>query len=269
MTSRKIVLSDCGECKSCDHQGGFGYTAYVPICRLANKELPHDIERTSSGRRQASRHEGIPDWCPLPVNEEPKVTPQEIVTKALDKCKNVAIESGAHESYKAVGEAFESLRAVLSQPEQIQCEYGRTHKRTAYGRASNEPVHYPFEHVADYVVFVDATGFNEGDTLEITTPQFEREDGLKVAAPVDFSDWENLHIKDDNTLRAFGFRVWENDEKGKHWLFPKEWYSIIPDGFPIIDISGIKEEFKSGVTDDDCRFGCLAYGFITPSEDKK
>ena len=35
--------------------------------------------------------------------------------EALDKCERVAIESGAWESYKAVGEAFTELRTTLAQ----------------------------------------------------------------------------------------------------------------------------------------------------------
>ena len=36
------------------------------------------------------------------------------VSAALTKCERVARESGAYESYRAVGEAFNELRAVLA-----------------------------------------------------------------------------------------------------------------------------------------------------------
>ena len=85
---------------------------------------------------------------------------------------------------------------------------------------------------------------------------------MQVPVLVDFSDWENLHKKDEATLRALGFGVWDENEEGKHWLFPKEWYDIIPDGHPIVYITGKQSEFKRGETDDDYRFGCLAFGFI-------
>ncbi len=37
------------------------------------------------------------------------------VTKALEKCERVATESGAYESYRAVGEAFQELRNAIAQ----------------------------------------------------------------------------------------------------------------------------------------------------------
>ena len=110
--------------------------------------------------------------------------------------------------------------------------------------------------------FANAVGLQPGDTLEIMTPQFERIDGAQVPVLIDFSDWENLHKKDEATLCALGFGVWNENEEGKHWLFPKEWYDIIPDGHPIVYITGEQSEFKCGETDDDYRFGCLAFGFI-------
>lgn len=48
-------------------------------------------------------------------------------------------------------------------------------------------------------------------------------------------------------------------------LIPGEWYNSIPEGFELYDICGHKELFKKGETDDDIRFGCLAYGIIRPS----
>lgn len=110
--------------------------------------------------------------------------------------------------------------------------------------------------------FANAIGLQPGEKLEIMTPQFERTDGVQVPVLVDFSDWENLHKKDPETLKALGFGVWDETENGKHWLFPKEWYAIIPDGFLITQIDGEQEEFKRGETDDDYRFGCLSFGFI-------
>lgn len=110
--------------------------------------------------------------------------------------------------------------------------------------------------------FANAVGLQPGDTLEIMTPQFERIDGVQVPVLIDFSDWENLHKKDEATLCALGFGVWNENEEGKHWLFPKEWYDSIPDGHPIVYITGEQSEFKRGETDDDYRFGCLAFGFI-------
>ena len=67
------------------------------------------------------------------------------------------------------------------------------------------------------VDFATAIGLQPGKKMEIMTLQFERTDGVQVPVLVDFNDWENLHKKDETTLRALGF---------EHWLFPKEWYDI-------------------------------------------
>jgi hypothetical protein len=43
-------------------------------------------------------------------------------------------------------------------------------------------------------------------------------------------------------------------------LFPEEWYQAIPDGFIVTGLYGEQYPFKKGESDDDIRFGCLAYG---------
>ncbi len=50
------------------------------------------------------------------------------------------------------------------------------------------------------------------------------------------------------------------------WLFPAEWYEHIPKGLKIVDINGVVENFEPNKTDDDRRFGCLAYGFLQKKE---
>lgn len=52
----------------------------------------------------------------------------------------------------------------------------------------------------------------------------------------------------------------QQDFNEEVWLIPGEWYNVIPEGFPLTCITGRVEPFKSGETDDDIRFGCLAYG---------
>lgn len=44
------------------------------------------------------------------------------------------------------------------------------------------------------------------------------------------------------------------------YLIPGEWYNSIPDNYPLTSITGRIEPFKKGKTDNDIRFGCLAYG---------
>ncbi len=115
--------------------------------------------------------------------------------------------------------------------------------------------------------FCEAIGVKPGEKLHITTPQFERTDGVKVDLP-NYSpeDWAALPKKDAAELKALGIGVWNTSEAGTHYLFPKEWYSIIPNGMMVKFIDGDEEAFEAGVTDDDYRYGCLAYGFFVPTE---
>lgn len=109
------------------------------------------------------------------------------------------------------------------------------------------------------------------EKLTIVTPQFEREPGAPTPAPAP-SDWDGLKEMDVTALRELGCRRWndpslaeDGDEVfgGKTlMLFPGEWYRHIPEGFPIVGISGEREHFEPGVADDDIRFGCLPYGIL-------
>lgn len=68
-----IPIPSCQECPHRDHKGGFGTVAYVPVCRKANKELPHTVEvgpNKVTHRMFAKLAEGIPEWCPLPDTED-------------------------------------------------------------------------------------------------------------------------------------------------------------------------------------------------------
>lgn len=68
LTARKIVLKTCTHCPHRDHKGAFGNPACVPVCRLAQQELPHTVTPGSNGRLHASPTYVIPEWCPLEHN---------------------------------------------------------------------------------------------------------------------------------------------------------------------------------------------------------
>jgi len=106
---------------------------------------------------------------------------------------------------------------------------------------------------------MEALGVRAGDTVEIITPQFEREDGVRPFLP---DSWSILHKLSKETLEAIGLRAWdEPDESGQVlMLFPWEWYDYIPNGLLVTDINEETEPFKNGETDDDKRCGVLAYG---------
>jgi hypothetical protein len=111
-----------------------------------------------------------------------------------------------------------------------------------------------------------ALGIQPGEKIQFITPQFDRVDGKTVNVP-EFTplDWAKLPTKSHEELISMGLGVWEKSEEGTHYLFPHEWYSIIPEGLQMKCIDGSIEVFKRGVTDDDKRFGCIAYGFVKPT----
>lgn len=119
----------------------------------------------------------------------------------------------------------------------------------------------PLEQAADAIY--DAVGAVPGDTIQIVTPQFTRTSEMtKVrSAPTPF---ETVNQLDYSTLRSLGCEPWDDPDADGNvlLLFPGEWYSMIPDGFNIVSISGKSEKFISGDTDDDIRFGCLSYGIL-------
>ena len=113
----------------------------------------------------------------------------------------------------------------------------------------------------------DAIGVKPGDTVQIMTPQFDRTDGKAVPSPVaDPHFWRTLHEWSIEDLKGIGLQIWEKDEKGTLLLFPAEWYDYIPEGYTVTVINGKDEIFHKGVSDDDRRFGALAYGIFKKGE---
>lgn len=102
-------------------------------------------------------------------------------------------------------------------------------------------------------------------TIYITGSQHERPaDVLPVALPpASPADWDALRTKTRAELEALGCAPWETQADGSClMLFPATWYDSIPAGFEITSISGRKEQFAPGKTDDDRRYGALAYGVV-------
>jgi len=110
--------------------------------------------------------------------------------------------------------------------------------------------------------FADAIGLKPGDACQIVTPQFERIDGRVPLLPD--LNLSQLATLSDGTLKEIGCSKWDEPNAAGEtlWLFPAEWYEHIPNGLPVVDINGQTEPFERGKTDDDMRYGMLAYGFI-------
>jgi len=137
---------------------------------------------------------------------------------------------------------------------------------------------------------------------EIVTVPRERKDGRQITwSPQSLDDFENIKMMDDENRREIGMQIWGElvewkgnfysifDEEGSDyiftdsekieiksetlpkynlWLFPKEWYNSIPDGLEVVDINGKREDFKRHETDNDTRYGALAYGFVFKATNK-
>lgn len=108
--------------------------------------------------------------------------------------------------------------------------------------------------------------------MKIILPQFTRpaDEPDPAAPPADRAAFEALSTMPDSALKELGLRPWgrefEHDdgtETGRTlWLFPGEWYSAIPAGLLLVDINFRTRVFAPGKTDNDIRFGCLAYGIL-------
>ncbi len=112
--------------------------------------------------------------------------------------------------------------------------------------------------------FRKVLGIKEGEILQVFGPQFDRTNGVTPTdPPATLEEWAALPGKTEPELRAMGFGLWD-DPYPQLWLLPAEWYSGIPDGLVLHCIDGSTEIFKAGATDNDRRFGCLAFGFLRP-----
>lgn len=105
----------------------------------------------------------------------------------------------------------------------------------------------------------ESLGIKDTDLVQVLTPQFERTDGVLPALPDCLA---NIATFSKDVLEAIGCRSWgAPDSEGKVlMLFPYQWYAHIPAGMQLEDIAGSHFSFEPNVTDDDYRFGMLAYG---------
>ncbi len=109
---------------------------------------------------------------------------------------------------------------------------------------------------------------SEKKQIRIVTPQFDRlpDDPPPASLP---SDWSSLRHMDRAALKEIGLRQWDDaDSSGcVLMLLPGEWYRHIPRGFELECINGKTAPHAmegDGRTDDDIRYGCLAYGIRVP-----
>ena len=107
----------------------------------------------------------------------------------------------------------------------------------------------------------DMLGVGDYEDVGVVLPQFERTDGKTITyVPTTVAEYDALKKAPEDILKDIGLVNWD----GKIWLYPAEWYDYIPEGYEVTNIRGETENFQKGVTDDDIRFGCLAYGLMKP-----
>ena len=113
-------------------------------------------------------------------------------------------------------------------------------------------------------------------TFCTTTPVFERAEGEPAPiVPPDADFFDSLDQLDWNAMKEVGMMPWNDTgnpdpedvelfgEGVTLWLLPGEWYRHIPDGLPLVTISGKRMRFRLGESDDDIRFGMLPYGVLS------
>ena len=105
----------------------------------------------------------------------------------------------------------------------------------------------------------EAIGAGPDETIVIQTPQFERPGDEEPAdPPLTERAFEKLRDLPAEELLELGFQNWDSDL----YLLPAEWYPHIPEGVEFTSIMGKQVVFDPGETDNDRRFGALAYGFV-------
>lgn len=98
--------------------------------------------------------------------------------------------------------------------------------------------------------------------LIIASSPIERREKIKIKVPKTKTEFRQLDLKSktEKQLIKLGLRKW--NEKTNLFLFPGEWFNIIPEGYNVVSISGKFQKFSKHTSDDDTRFGCLPYGII-------
>ena len=115
-------------------------------------------------------------------------------------------------------------------------------------------------------------GINEGDSVQIMTPQFERLKEIeinfipKVRQELD----DIISLSPEEVLMKMGVGIWEKSDDGTTvYLFPGEWYDSIPEGYGVVGLDNKVSKFSKATHSNDIRYGCLAYGFSRKEQPKE
>lgn len=78
-----------------------------------------------------------------------------------------------------------------------------------------------------------------------------------------YIDFKNITREEASELR---FGKW-SEEQPNLWLFPLWIVPLIPDGMTVYGLDGKPFKYEKEKTDNDIRFGCVAYGILIDEED--
>lgn len=127
-----------------------------------------------------------------------------------------------------------------------------------------------FSHASRLAALIrKAIGADPYEKIFIHTPQFERMDGQTVLVrPSTAEQLDKIKALPLDIQKRIGLQAWSKKDNHVLMLFPVDWYECIPAGYPIVYILDFdsgnyeSEEFVPGKTDNDMRFGALAYGWV-------
>jgi hypothetical protein len=114
------------------------------------------------------------------------------------------------------------------------------------------------------VILKNELALKPGDTIRTATPQFKRQYELTINWKPESVDEFNVVCNDlpIDILNKMGICLFGKTKGSKLYLFPGEWFDLIPKGYPVVDIFGHEKLWNKETADNDIRYGCLSCGFL-------
>lgn len=158
-----------------------------------------------------------------------------------------------------VGDNIQFVSTPHERQGKREIEYVPETEEYFYNLVSKAPTH-----------ILKSLGFGKWETMNNLIEENQgKPESNPISIPIlnssDAPDQEGdaMSIKDGNLIIDCGIGNAPTEkliEDADVWLFPAEWYNKIPNGFIVTGLYGEAYPFQKGKSDDDIRFGCLAYG---------
>jgi hypothetical protein len=159
-----------------------------------------------------------------------------------------------------LGNNIQIITPQFERTEKLDFEFVPENDKQFYGIVNNAPWD-----------ILKGMGFRKWDTMNnIIAENIKAKGSVSINIPivnsesmseemkVDYSDGCMKVDLDKCSSISAPDKLFEIDED--ILLFPGEWFNIIPEGFLVTDLFGEQYAFIKEKSDDDIRFGCLAYG---------